>query len=71
MAQIRHVDFVYTPSEDYSVQILSLNFPDKEIFSYVHDLAYIIVSHMRLPFETILCGCNRYDIRTLISYNAV
>lgn len=71
MALDHHVDFVYTPSEEHSVQILSLDFPDKEIFSYVHDLAYIIVSHMRLAFETFLCECNRYNIRTAVSYNPV
>ncbi|WP_448668181.1 hypothetical protein [Aerococcus viridans] len=46
MALDHHVDFVYTPSEEHSVQILSLDFPDKEIFSYVQDLAFIIISHM-------------------------
>lgn len=67
MALDHHVDFVYTPSEEHSVQILSLDFPNKEIFLYVQDLAFIIISHIRLPFETFLCEGNRYDIRTLVS----
>lgn len=36
------VDLIHMLREHHSVQILSLNFPDKEIFSYVNDLAYII-----------------------------
>lgn len=36
------VDMVYTPREDNYVQILSLDFPYKEIFSYINDLAYVI-----------------------------
>ena len=35
------VDMVYAPREDNYVQIQSLDFPDKEIFSYGHDLEYI------------------------------
>ena len=65
------VVLVYTPCQDYYGQIQSLNFPDKEIFSYVHDLAYIIVSHMRLALETFLCECNRYNIGMAVSYNPV
>ncbi|MGK9326640.1 hypothetical protein [Aerococcus urinaeequi] len=65
------LDVIYVPREDNYVQIQSLDFCDEEIFSYVHDLAYIIDSHMRLPFETILCECNRYGIRTAVSYNPI
>lgn len=67
MALDHHVDWVYMPSEGHSVQILILDFPDKEIILYVHDLACIIVSHMRLPFDTFLCEGNRCDIRTVVS----
>lgn len=35
------VDMFYTPHEDNYVQIQSLDFPDKKIFSYGHDLEYI------------------------------
>lgn len=35
------VDMVYAPREDNYVQIQSLDFPDKEIFSYGHELEYI------------------------------
>lgn len=35
-------DMVYAPREDYYVQIQSLDFPDKEIFSYEHELEYIL-----------------------------
>ncbi len=58
---------VCTPCEDNYVQIQSLDFPDKEIFPYVHELACIVVPHIRLPFETFLCEGNRYDIRTVVS----
>ena len=36
------VDLIYMLREERSVQILSLGFPDKGIFSYINDLAYII-----------------------------
>ena len=36
------VDLIYMLRDDHSVQILSLDFPYKEIFSYINDLAYII-----------------------------
>lgn len=36
------VDLIYMLREDHSVQILSLDFPYKEIFSYINDLAYVI-----------------------------
>lgn len=35
------VDMVYAPREDTYVQIQSLDFPDKEFFSYGHELEYI------------------------------
>lgn len=35
------VDMIYSPREDNYVQIQSLDFPDKEIFSYTHELEYI------------------------------
>lgn len=36
------VDLIYMLREDHSVQILSLDFPYKEIFSYINDLTYVI-----------------------------
>lgn len=36
------VDLIYMLREDYSVQILSLDSPYKEIFSYINALAYVI-----------------------------
>lgn len=36
------VDMIYAPREDNYVQIQSKDFPDKEIFSYTHELEYII-----------------------------
>ena len=36
------VDLIYMLCEERSVQILKLGFPDKGIFSYINDLAYII-----------------------------
>src|SRR5699024_8554641 len=36
------VDVIYVPREDNYVQIQSLDFPYKEIFSYINDLAYVI-----------------------------
>ena len=36
------VDLIYMLREDHSAQILSLDFPYKEIFSYINDLAYVI-----------------------------
>lgn len=36
------VDLIYMLREDHFVQILGLNFPYKEIFSYTNDLAYVI-----------------------------
>lgn len=35
------VDMVYAPREDNYVQIQSKEFPNKEIFSFSHDLEYI------------------------------
>lgn len=37
-----HVDLIYTLREDHCIQIQSPDFPDKEIFSYICELAYII-----------------------------
>lgn len=36
------INLIYMLREDHSVQILSLDFPYKEIFSYINDLAYVI-----------------------------
>lgn len=36
------VDMVCTPREDNYVQIQSLDFPSKEIFSYIRELANVI-----------------------------
>lgn len=35
------VDMVYAPREDNYIQIQSMDFPDKEIFSFSHELEYI------------------------------
>lgn len=42
MTLVALVDLIYMLREDYSVQILSLDSPYKEIFSYINELAYVI-----------------------------